>query len=110
MIVADKEPGVFMDIIKNKVMEYLSKEEYKREIIAYFEANSGMTIEQAKEVIKKRMKIDKYGNIDKNNMIAGNVKVFYTNNPNYGNGVTNGYGAGWYITNRGLTGGSTVKI
>lgn len=56
------------------------------------------------------MYVDKFGNIHNNSMTVGNVRLFYTNNPNYANGVKNGYGDGWYISNTGFTGGSTVKL
>lgn len=88
----------------------MDKEKFKKAIIAFFTKNTGLTINQAKKEIRKTMYIDNYGNIHNNSISFSNVKVFYTNNPNYCNGVKNGYGAGWYISNSGFTGGSTVKL
>jgi hypothetical protein len=84
--------------------------EFKKQIIAFFKKNSGLTITQAKAQIKKVMVIDKWGNQHNSEISAKNVRVFYTHNSNFANGVKNGYGRGWYITNVGFTGGRTIKL
>jgi hypothetical protein len=91
-------------------MEKVSKEKFKSDIISFFEKESGLTITEAKQKIKKDLIIDKYGNTQNERIKAGNVTLFYTNNDNYSGGVKNGYGKGWYISNGGFTGGSTIKL
>lgn len=91
-------------------MEQLTTQTFKEKIISYFEQNTGLTIEKAIQQIKKNLTIDKYGNSHNNEIRITNVRLFYTPNQNYAGGKKNGYGQGWYITNEGFTGGSTVKI
>jgi hypothetical protein len=80
-------------------MKRLSKQEFRKEIIGYFEKNSKMTVKEAKAKIRKDLYIDKWGNPENNYIRVGNVRVFYTPNKNFAGGKKNGYGAGWYITN-----------
>ena len=91
-------------------MEQLTTQTFKEKIISYFEQNSGFTIEKAIQQIKQNLIIDKYGNTHNDSIKTNNVRLFYTNNENYSGGKKNGFGKGWYISNSGLTGGSTVKI
>ena len=91
-------------------MNTVTKLEFKKNIIAFFTKESGMTITAAKEAIRKTLLIDKYGNATGSSIKAGNVKLFYCNNSNYCGGLKNGYGKGWYISNGGFTGGSTIKL
>lgn len=91
-------------------MTAVTKEDFKKNIIAFFKKETGLTIAQAKAKIKESYFVDKYGNNHNNDMKAGNVKLFYTNNANYGNGKKNGWGKGWYIGNSGFTGGNTIKL
>ena len=88
----------------------LTKTEFKKSIIKFFTKETGLTITAAKAKIKESLIIDKYGNTDNDRIKAGNVTLFFTNNTNYSGGVKNGYGRGWYISNNGFTGGSTVKL
>ena len=80
-------------------MTTISKSEFKKEIISYFETNRKTTIAKAKEQIRKALKISEYNN----SISVGNVRLFHTSNKNFCNGKANGYGAGWYITNAGKT-------
>lgn len=91
-------------------MEAVTKENFKKSIIKFFTEGSKMNIKQAKEKIKSQLIIDRYGNTEKDRIKVGNVTLFYTNNPNYSGGIKNGYGKGWYISNGGFTGGSTIKL
>jgi len=88
----------------------VTKEEFKKNIIKFFKKESGLTITEAKAKIKSVIIIDKYGNTENDRIKAGNVTLFFTNNKNYAGGEKNGYGRGWYISNQGLTGGSTIKL
>ena len=88
----------------------LTKTEFKKSIIKFFTKKTGLTITAAKAKIKESLIIDKYGNTDNDRIKAGNVTLFFTNNTNYSGGIKNGYGRGWYISNNGFTGGSTVKL
>ena len=88
----------------------VSKEDFKKNIIAFFEKETGLTIAKAKAKIKSELVIDKWGNTDNDRIKAANVTLFYTNNQNYCGGLKNGYGKGWYISNCGYTGGSTIKL
>jgi len=88
----------------------VSKPDFKKNIIAFFEKESGLSITDAKTKIKSELIIDKWGNTDKDRIKAGNVTLFFTNNANYCGGLKNGYGKGWYISNGGFTGGSTIKL
>lgn len=85
----------------------MKKEDFKPAIIKYFEDNSGLSLEVAKKQITNKMKANRDGS---EYIKAGNVRLFYTNNPNYAGGLKNGFGAGFYITNGGFTGGSTIKL
>jgi len=91
-------------------METVSKENFRKSIINFFQEGSKLNIKQAKEKIKSQLIIDKYGNTENDRIKVGNVTLFYTNNPNYAGGIKNGYGKGWYISNGGFTGGSTIKL
>lgn len=91
-------------------MNTVSKEQFKKDIVKFFKKETGLTISQAKAKIKESIVIDKYGNTENESIKASNVKLFYCNNPNYCQGKKNGYGKGWYISNGGFTGGSTIKI
>jgi hypothetical protein len=91
-------------------MTTLNKNEFKKSITTFFKKQSGLSITEAKSKIKSVMVIDKYGNSHNESILAGNVKLFYTANTNYAGGLKNGYGKGWYITNQGFTGGSTIKL
>ena len=88
----------------------MQRTEFKKEIIKFFTKQTGLTIKQAKDKIKKDLIIDKWGNTDNDRIKAGNVTLYFTNNPNYAGGLKNGFGRGWYISNRGFTGGSVVKL
>lgn len=43
----------------------VSKEDFKKSIIAYFEKETGLTITEAKAKIKKEIIVDKWGNTDR---------------------------------------------
>ncbi len=91
-------------------MESVSKDQFRKNIIAFFKKETGLTIAAAKTRIKNTLKIDKWGNTENDRIKAGNVTLFYTNNPNYCGGLRNGFGRGWYIGNCGFTGGSIIKL
>ena len=91
-------------------MQEVTKLDFKKNIISFFTKESGLTITAAKAKIKKDLIIDKYGNTANERIKAGNVTLFYCNNNNYCGGLKNGYGKGWYISNGGFTGGSTIKL
>jgi len=91
-------------------METLSKADFKKNICAFFTKETGLTITQAKDKIRSQLVIDKWGNTQNERIKGGNVTLFYCNNANYCGGVKNGYGKGWYISNGGFTGGSTIKL
>jgi len=91
-------------------MQEVTKLDFKKNIISFFTKESGLTITAAKAKIKKELIIDKYGNTKNESIKAGNVTLFYTNNSNYCGGLKNGYGKGFYISNGGFTGGSTIKL
>ncbi len=91
-------------------MKAVSKEQFKKDIISFFKKETGLSITEAKKKIKSELVIDKYGNSHNESIKASNVKLFYCANPNYAGGLKNGYGAGWYISNGGFTGGSTIKL
>jgi len=88
----------------------MTAQEFKKSITSFFKKESGISVSEAKKRIRKTLIIDKWGNTHGNSIQAKNVKVFYTNNSNYCGGVKNGYGKGWYISNAGFTGGSTIKL
>ena len=73
-------------------MKSVSKDQFKKDIIKFFCNETKMTIKQ-----NERIKVS-------------NVTLFYCNNANYAGGLKNGYGKGWYISNGGFTGGSTIKL
>lgn len=87
-----------------------TKEDFKKNIIKFFKKETGLSILEAKAKIKSTLIIDKWGNTDNDRIKAGNVTLFFTNNNNYAGGSKNGYGRGWYISNGGFTGGSTIKL
>lgn len=91
-------------------MKTVTKEQFKKDIIAFFKKETGLSIAQAKAKIKSLIIIDKWGNTTNETIKAGNVKVYYVNNPNYCQGAKNGYGKGYYISNQGFTGGSIIKL
>jgi hypothetical protein len=71
-------------------------QKYKKEVNVFFKRNSGFTIKQAMQKLKKDMKpYDRYIS-----MSVGNVTLFYTDNINYANGSLNSNGKGWYINNK----------
>ena len=82
-------------------MKTLTASQFQEEIINYFESASKMTVDLAKEKIEKQMKFDEYDN----SYSVGNVRLFYSSNPKFAEG-----GIGWYISNTGLKGGSTIKL
>jgi len=88
----------------------LSKEEFKKKIIEYFEENSKLTIDEAISKIKETLIIDRHGNTQNESMKIDNVRLFYTNNSNYAGGAKNGYGTGWYLTSNSLANNSTIKL
>lgn len=88
----------------------MKREDFKKSIVSFFEEQSGLTITQAMSDIKKKLVIDEYGNTHNERLKFANVTLFFTNNHNYAGGLKNGFGRGWYISNSGFTGGSTVKI
>jgi len=88
----------------------VSKDQFKKDIIAFFKKETGLSITEAKNKIKSKLIIDKWGNTHNERIKAGNVSLFFCNNANYSGGAKNGYGRGWYISNGGFTGGSTVKL
>ena len=47
------------------------------------------------------MEIDEYDDTYR----AGNVRLFYSSNPRFAEG-----GIGWYLSNAGFMGGSTIKL
>lgn len=83
-----------------------SNEKFKKEIIKFFTNETGLTLNDAKALIKDKIKIDFYDT----DIITSNVRLFYTSNPNYSGGLRNGYGIGFYITKIGLTGSNEVKV
>ena len=87
-----------------------TKEDFLNSIILYFKKETGLSIAAAKSKIKSKLIIDKYGDTENDRIKGGNVTLFYTNNPKYCGGLKNGYGKGWYISNGGFTGGSTIKL
>lgn len=87
-------------------MKTTTKKNFTKEIKKHFKAISGLTIAEAKAKIKKQMIVDEYDN----QVRAGNVKLLYTDNPNYCGGIKNGYGKGFYLSNIGFTGGSQIKL
>ena len=91
-------------------MKSVSKDQFKKDIIKFFCNETKMTIKQAKDKIKSTLIIDKYGNTQNERIKVSNVTLFYCNNANYAGGLKNGYGKGWYISNGGFTGGSTIKL
>ncbi len=88
----------------------VSKDQFKKDIIKFFKKETGLTITEAKAKIKSTIIIDKWGNTHNDRIKGGNVTLFYTNNSNYSGGVKTGFGRGWYISNGGFTGGSTIKL
>ena len=91
-------------------MTSVTKEQFAKDIINFFESSTGMTIKEAQKKIKQSIIIDKFGNTDNDRIKTSNVTLFFTNNENYCGGLKNGYGKGWYLSNGGFTGGSTIKI
>lgn len=91
-------------------MTTVTKEDFLNHIKTFFTKESGMSIAKAKAKIKSELVIDKWGNTENERIKVGNVTLFYCNNSNYCGGLKNGYGKGWYISNGGFTGGSTVKL
>jgi hypothetical protein len=92
------------------IMTSVTKEQFAKDIINFFESSTGMTIKEAQKKIKQSIIIDKFGNTDNDRIKTSNVTLFFTNNENYCGGLKNGYGKGWYLSNGGFTGGSTIKI
>lgn len=86
-------------------MENVTKEIFSKNIKSFFRAETGVTVLQMIAKMKKeRQNDDMY-------FTVSNVRLFYTNNPNYAGGVKNGYGKGWYITNKSCNVmGSYIKI
>jgi hypothetical protein len=84
----------------------ISNKEFVNQIKEYFIKESGLSISKAKEIIKKQIVLDEFNNEYK----VGNVKLFYTSNSNFCQGVKNGYGAGWYLSNISFHGGDYIKI
>ncbi len=85
-------------------------EDFKANIIAFFKEQSGLTIAAAKAKIKSAMVIDKWGNSTNESLKGGNVTLFYCCNENYAGGKKNGYGRGWYISNKTFAYGATIKL
>ena len=83
-----------------------STEQFTKSIKLFFHEHSGMTITQAKAKIKEQMKADRYNSDIK----ASNVRLFYTDNPNYKQGKMNNGGVGFYLTSVSFTGGSEIKL
>lgn len=75
-------------------METLVKETFAKKIKTFFRAETGLTVHQMITKMKKERGIDDMY------YTVSNVRLFYTDNPNYVGGVSNGYGKGWYITNK----------
>ncbi|MCF8339611.1 MAG: hypothetical protein K9I82_01420 [Chitinophagaceae bacterium] len=86
-------------------METLVKGTFAKKIKSFFRTETGLTVHQMISKMKKeREKDDMY-------FTVSNVRLFYTDNPNYAGGVNNGYGRGWYITNKSCNVmGSYIKI
>jgi len=87
-------------------MTKVTKAQFAKDIKKHFKNVSGLTITEAKAKIKKQIKLDEYDN----QVRAGNVKLFYTDNDNYCGGVRNGYGKGFYISSVGFTGGDQIRL
>lgn len=88
----------------------VSKEQFKENIIAFFQEQTGMSIQQGIDKIKSELVIDKWGNTENDSIKASNVRLFYTNNVNYQQGEKNNGGKGFYLSNAGFTGGGVVKL
>ncbi len=73
----------------------ISKEEFKKEIINFFEKS--MPIAEAKKKIVAAMKKNEYDNFIK----VSNVRLLYSNNAQYAEG-----GIGWYLQ----SGKNVVKL
>ena len=82
-------------------MKAISKKKWLAEAKKYFTDNTGKTIKQAISELKSSG-LDEYGIME---CVAGNIRLFYTSNKNYAYG-----GCGWYLTNMGLSTGSTIKL
>ena len=82
-------------------MKTLTASQFQEEIINYFESVSKLTIDAAKKKIEKQMEIDEYDDTYR----AGNVRLFYSSNHRFAEG-----GIGWYLSNAGFMGGSTIKL
>jgi len=96
--------------IETNMNNVLTKAEFKKQICDFFKKESGMSVTQAKKKIQSQMIVDKWGNLENESIKAGNVRVYFCNNPNYCGGIKNGFGKGWYISNVGFTGGANIKI
>lgn len=88
----------------------LTADQFRSNIITFFEEGTGMKTPIAQDLIRKQLIIDKWGNTHNESMKFANVRLFYCANRNYAGGAKNGYGKGWYISNGGFTGGSTIKL
>ena len=87
-------------------MNKLTKKQFLKKIIIFFEKESKMSISAAKRKITKQLKSDKY----ENDIIVSNVKLFYTDNNNYAGGIKRGHGKGFYIKTTGFNNSSEVKV
>lgn len=90
----------------NSLETILSTDEYKKEVISFFESISNITISNGKKIILAKMKKDRYDN----DIVANNVRLWYCENINYAGGESKGYGKGWYISHKKITGIIDTKI
>ena len=86
-------------------MSKLTKKQFLKNIITFFEEESKMSIFAAKRKIIKQLESDKY----ENDIIVSNVKLFYTDNNNFAGGIKKGYGKGFYIEKTGFN-NSEIKV
>ena len=86
-------------------MNKLTKKQFLKNIITFFEKESKMSISEAKRKITKQLESDKY----ENDIIVSNVKLFYTDNNNFAGGIKRGYGKGFYIEKTGFN-NSEIKV
>ncbi len=87
-------------------MKAVSKEQLKKDLKIYFSSKAGLTIIKAKRLIKDQLKENEWNNSIK----VDNIRLFFTDNVNYGGGAKNGFGKGFYLTSIGFTGGSEIKL
>ena len=82
-------------------MKRMSKKEWLKNAEIYFK---NVTCKSIHSVISELIKVgsDEFGVIE---YFAGNLRLFYTSNDNFAYG-----GIGWYLSNKGLSNGSTIKI